>query len=153
MKKIAVLFISLIISGSVFAQSADVITDILNSKEMTYGQASYLCATYQKLISDDGSFEDAITALVNEGQLPSYVDASDPIPVGNLAFLFAKIWNIKGGLFYRITKGSPRYAYKQLKADGIIPENKDPRAKISGIDALNIYTTCSFEYGKVELGI
>lgn len=153
MKKLVVLFISLFVTGSVFAQSADVITEILNSKEMTYGQACYLCATYQKLIPDEGSYDDAIEALVNINQLPSVVDASEPIPLGNLAFLFAKIWNVKGGIFYRITKGSPRYAYKQLKADGIIDENKDPSSKISGIDALNIYTSCSFEYGKIELGI
>ena len=99
------------------------------------------------------SYDDAIEALVNINQLPSVVDASEPIPLGNLAFLFAKIWNVKGGIFFRITKGAPRYAYKQLKADGIIDENKDPSSKISGIDALNIYTSCSFEYGKIELGI
>ena len=30
----------------------------------------------------------------------------------------AIIWPINGGLMYRLTKGSPRYAFKQFQADG-----------------------------------
>ena len=116
-----------------------------------YGQVCYLSAIHQGLISDDASYEDAIKALLDRGQLPEDVGAYDSVFMTNLAFIYIQIWpNIKGGLMFRLTKGSPRYAFKKLKNDGVIPESTDPNAVVSGREALNILTSCMLEYGTDE---
>ena len=60
------------------------------------------------------------------------------------------MFNIKGGLMFRLTKGSPRYAFKQMKSDGVISQNYDPSLILSGREALNIYTSCNMLYNEDE---
>ena len=141
----------LFVGALAFSQSADVVTDILKSDEATYGQVCYLSAIHQGIISEDASYEDAVNALLNRGQIPENVGAYDSVFMANLAFIYVQIWpNIKGGLMFSLTNGSPRYAFKKLKSDGVIPENTDPKAVVSGTDALNILTACMMEYGADE---
>lgn len=147
---ISVLFV-LFVGGLAFAQSADVVTDILNSDEVTYGQVCYLSAIHQGLISEDASYEAAVDALLARGQIPENVGAYDSVFMANLAFIYVQIWpNIKGGLMFSLTNGSPRYAFKKLKSDGLIPDNTDPNQVVSGREALNILTSCMMEYGTDE---
>ena len=151
MKRIFSVLLVLFVGGLVFAQSADVVTEILGTEEVTYGQVCYLSAIHQGLISEDASYDDAVEALLARGQLPEDVGSYDSVFMANLAFIYAQIWpNIKGGLMFRLTRGSPRYAYKQFKADGVIPDNSDPNEIVSGTQALNILTSCMLEYGSDE---
>ena len=151
MKRIFSVLLVLFVGGLVFAQSADVVTEILGTEEVTYGQVCYLSAIHQGIISEDASYDDAVEALLARGQLPEDVGSYDSVFMANLAFIYAQIWpNIKGGLMFRLTRGSPRYAYKQFKADGVIPDNSDPNEIVSGPQALNILTSCMLEYGSDE---
>ena len=151
MKRIFSVLLVLFVGGLVFAQSADVVTEILGTEEVTYGQVCYLSAIHQGIISEDASYDDAVEALLARGQLPEDVGSYDSVFMANLAFIYAQIWpNIKGGLMFRLTRGSPRYAYKQFKADGVIPDNSDPNEIVSGTQALNILTSCMLEYGSDE---
>lgn len=151
MKHIFSVLLVLFVGGLVFAQSADVVTEILGTEEVTYGQVCYLSAIHQGIISEDASYDDAVEALLARGQLPEDVGSYDSVFMANLAFIYAQIWpNIKGGLMFRLTRGSPRYAYKQFKADGVIPDNSDPNEIVSGTQALNILTSCMLEYGSDE---
>ena len=148
MRKILSILFILFIGSLAFAQSADVVTDILNSDEVTYGQVCYLSAIHQGLISETDSYEDAVEVLLSEGQIPEYVDADSPIYMANLAFIYAQIWPyMKGGLMFKLTHGSPRYAFKQFKSDGVISDKADPNSYISGSEALNILTACMMQYG------
>lgn len=140
-------------STVVFAQSADVITKILESEKVSFGQISYLSACHQKMVSDDVSLEEAFEALQKSGQVSPLVSAADFPSYDAVAAVYAKMWNIKGGLFYRMTKGSARYAFKQLKADGVIPSSADPKSKVSGSQVLNLYTKCNLVYGNINLDV
>ena len=151
MKKIVILLLALFLSLSAYAQSADVITEILSTEEVTFGQISYLTAVQMNIIDDDASYEDAVTALYEGGYIPYVEDADSPVPAVDLAFLYSKLWKIKGGLMYRITKGSPRYAFRQFQADGIISSNVDPSNYISGAKALSIYTSCINKYSDFDM--
>ena len=151
MKRIISLLLVLFVGGFLFAQSANVISDILESDEATYGQVCYLSAIHQGFISEDATYEDAVEALYTRSQIPQDVGAYDSVYMANLAFIYVQIWpNIKGGLMFTLTKGSPRYAFKKLKNDGVIPGNADPNQIVSGRDALNILTSCMMEYGVDE---
>ena len=151
MRRIFSVLLVLFIGGLAFAQSADVVTEILNTDEVTYGQVCYLSAIHQGLLAEDASYDDAVDALLARGQLPEDVGSYDSVFMANLAFIYAQVWpDIKGGLMFRLTKGSPRYAFKQFKADGIIPQSADPNAVVSGPQALNLLTSCMLEYGSDE---
>ena len=151
MKRIITILLILFAGTYAFAQSADVITDILGSDEATYGQVCYLSAIHQGIISEDATYEDAVDALLARGQIPEDVGAYDTVFMANLAFIYIQIWpETKGGLMFTLTNGSPRYAFKKLKSDGVIPDSADPNGVVSGRDALNILTSCMMEYGVDE---
>ena len=151
MRKILSIVVLLFIGGFAFAQSADVVTDILNTDEVTYGQVCYLSAIHQGFISEDASYEDAVSVLYEKGQIKEDVGAYDSVVMANLAFIFAQIWpSSRGGLLYRLTNGSPRYAFKQFKNDGIISDDVDPNSYVTGNEALAILTTCMVEYGSAD---
>jgi len=151
MKKVLSLLFVLFLAGTVYAQSADVITEILQSEEVTFGQVCYLSAVYQGFVEDDATYEEAINALYEVNQIPERYYESIAVPMANLAFIYAQMWDVKGGIMFKITKGSPRYAFRQLKFDGIIADNIEPAKIVSGWEALNIYTSCDFKYGKQEI--
>ena len=148
MKKFTIIISFLFLTVSLSAQSANIVTDILNSEKMTIGQACYLSAVYQNLIDDTATEEQAISALYNDGQLPDVFYENDAIPLVNLSFIFTKMMNVRGGMMYRITKGSPRYAFKQLKADGILKINDDPSRIMTGTEALSLFTSCYMKYSE-----
>lgn len=151
MKKIITLFFALFLALSVYAQSADVITDILATEEVTFGQISYLTAVQMNIVNDDASYDDAVMALYESGVIPFVEEVDSPVPAVDLAYLYSKLWNIKGGLMYRITKGAPRYAFRQFQADGIISSALDPSSYVSGQKALSIYTSCVNKYSDFDM--
>lgn len=153
MKKIFTVLFLIIVSSALYAQSAEVVTEILGTKEATFGQVCYLSAVQQGFIEDDATYEDAINALYEKGQIPQIQYQDTIVPMANLAFIYAQMWHVKGGVFYRIFRGAPRYAFKQLKFDGVIAAGADPTSIPSGQDVLNIYTSCTMKYGKMELSV
>lgn len=151
MKKIISILFTLVFSFAAFAQSADVITDILDTEEATYGQVCYLLAAQQKLILDDATYVYAVEALYENGQIPELYGEDDSITAIDAAFLFSRMWDIKGGLMYRLTKGSPRYVFRQFQADGVIGSSVQPKDSISGSDILSMYTSCLRKYGDFDI--
>ncbi len=146
MKKIILVLISLYVSCTLFAQSADFITELISSEKVTFGQFCYFSAIYQNLVSEDASETDAVNAFFELGYLPAGVDENTFITYEQASRIFVGFWNIKGGLFYRLSGKSGRYAFKQFKADGIIPAKIDPGMIPGGTDILNIYTMGDIRY-------
>ena len=140
MRKVLSILIILFIGGFAFAQSAEVVTDILNSDEVTYGQVCYLSAVHQGLISDDADYSEAVQKLYSLGQIPEDAGEYDSVYLANLAYIYVQIWpEMKGVLMFRLSNGAPRYAFKA-----------DPMSIVSGAEALNILTACMMEYGADE---
>ena len=151
MKKIISILFTMFIFSGVFAQSADVITSILNTKVVTYGQVCYLSAVRQQIIEESDSYEAAMHALVEQGVVSEKVKSSDAISLQEVSHIFTKIWpDFKGGLMYRITGGAARYSYKSLKDVGILTTRDDPLSTVSGFDLLNILSSCMMEFGSEE---
>lgn len=142
MKKVFMLISALLLSAAAFSQSAEKITDIIDTDTVTYGQISYIVSTYCGYITDDKSYEDALKVMVEKKQFPSSVKASDPIAIKNISYVYALATNLKGGLWYS-AKPSARYAMKEYKSLGIIPETTDPSKKISGRNALDLFSNCA----------
>ncbi|MBQ9494136.1 MAG: hypothetical protein IJR50_00680 [Treponema sp.] len=150
MKKMLMCAAVAFLSFTLFAQRAEYITDMIETSTATYGKVSYLSAVYQGLVGESASYADAFIALQKAGQIRSSVGQNDVVSLKELSRIMAKLWNIKGGLMYRITKGSGRYAFRQFKADGILSNDANPSKKVSGVEVLNLYTACQQKYGDAQ---
>lgn len=149
-KKLSVLF-ALLLGAVVYAQSADVITELLESKQATFGQICYLAAVQKNYVDEKASYDEAVQALFEQGLIPNAEDPQAPIPLVDIAYIYSRLWPIKGGLMYRVTKGSPRYAFKQFQSDGILSRRQDPADFVSGAKALSIYTSCVKKYSSFDI--
>lgn len=151
MKKYFGIIVFLFFSGVVYSQSADVITDILNSPEVNYGQVCYLAAIKQGLISESASYDEAIEVLFENNQIFENAEKDAPVVYVNLAFIFSSLFKIKGGIMFKLTRGSPRYAFRQMQYDGVIPEEARPATIASGPETLSLFTACINKYEGVNL--
>src|SRR5574344_2148829 len=131
--------------GTLYAQSAEQITTILNTDKATYGQIAYIAAVYQGLVPDSADEEQAVKALSKAGIISSSAKPNDVVCLGTVSFICAKATGMKGGLWYTIHPCA-RYAFRQLKADNIIPATADPAMVITGRDALGIFNGCLKNY-------
>lgn len=145
------LIVILLAGGLAFSQSADVITDLLESDKVSFGQVSYLAAVQMNLLDENDSYENAVKVLVDNDIIPDLEEADTPIPLVDIAYIYSKLWDVKGGLMYRLTKGSPRYAFRQFQSDGIISSDADPAWFVSGAKALSIFTSCVNKYSGFDM--
>lgn len=139
------MLVSIICAASVFSQSADKVSELISEQQATYGQTSYLCASALGLIKDNATYDESVVILMQNGILPGSVKTDEKITMQNLASMCASTWNVEGSFMLKVFNNS-RYAFKHLKAEGIIPENYDPDRIPSGRDVLNTITACIENY-------
>ncbi|MCR5217933.1 hypothetical protein [Treponema sp.] len=149
MKKIVALLSFLLLSGLIFAQSADKMTEVLESDKVTLGQASYFIATASGKIQDTESEEDAVKVMKAIQFADADADPSQYISVKDLSWMLVCTWKIEGSLMLKLFPG-PRYACKQLKADGILNDFDDPDSIPDGHRFFNILTDCMALYAEQE---
>lgn len=140
-KKKIFLLLFVLFASLGFSQSADFVTEIINSEAITYEDVAYFCALNLGLVSDDATPSEAMVALdkANVYSMPN--NSKEYIPYDALANMLMRTWGIKGGFFYSITK-SNRYAFKELQNKGFIPTNVSSKESVSGIEMLNLITRC-----------
>lgn len=139
MKKIlTLLFSSAAFCFCASAQSSQKLTELIAAKNATYGQVAYLCQVYSGLIDENADYEQAFEQFKESNKIKNGASVNTPITLSELSFICTKLGNIKGGLFYTIFP-SPRYAFRELKAKGILPQNADPDEKPSGRDVVAVF--------------
>lgn len=137
-KLLSVLIVLLSFQLVTFAQNFNKVTEIIDTKEVTIGQAAYLVGVYLEVVQDGQSDNEAFEKLKSAGYFSENVKSSDLISLKQLCALYAKATNQKGGLLYTWTKKSERYSFKEFFAKGYLPKNADPMMKVSGIDAIGL---------------
>lgn len=131
------------------AQSSEEISAILQAEKATASQVSYLPALYAERITENDNEDAAFKVLQEEGLFAQNVSEDSVVTLAQVCYVYAKTLNIKGGLFYSLFP-SPRYAFKEFKARGIIPSTIDPSTTISGRDSLNLFNSCLELLGELE---
>lgn len=137
---------ALLVCGLAYAQSADFVTNLLQTPKATFGQVCYLTAVYRGLIDENASAEDAVNVLKSRAEVSEKTESESVADYADASRLFSKIWNVKGHLLFTLTKGSKRYAFKKFQKDGVVPAHADPQAFPSGVDILNIFTAGNEKY-------
>lgn len=132
MKKfILILLAVLSFSFGGFAQSAQKVSEILENEEISNAQASYFVCVYQNLADEQVSDSEAFALLGQKDFFKARENADEKISLSKSCYLIAKTAEMKGGIFYSLFN-SPRYAFREFKALGIVPQNADPNQKVSG---------------------
>lgn len=145
LKKTLFLVLFLVFSAILgYSQSSEKISVILNTEQVTLGQVAYLAGVYGFNIPEESNFKSAFEDLKRR-KLVSYDSSeNDLATLEQTAFIFMKATKMNGGLMYRITQ-SKRYAFKEFKARGIIPQKMSPTAKITGHDIFGLLNSCMSE--------
>lgn len=118
-----------------FCQNSEKISELLNTEEISKGQASYFVCVSQNFAQENVPDDEAFSVLAEKQFFGGAENPAEKIALSKACFLVARASNMKGGIFYSIF-GSERYAFREFKALKIIPENSDPMQKVSGREFL-----------------
>ncbi len=142
-KNIMVWSLLLLSASGVFAQSNEIIDEVLLQQELSCGHGAYLVLSASAQEEDAASVEDAWQTLLASpwaSGLAADKEAGDPMSLGEFAYLVMQAYEIPGGLMYRIFP-SPRYASRELGFKGIIARDAGAYRNLSGQEALAILST------------
>ena len=123
------------------AQSSEKISEILDSKMVTLGQVSYLAGACGYNLPESSNYTTAFEEMKRRKFLSASSRESDAATLEQASYLFMKAAKLNGGLMYRITD-SKRYAFKELKARGLIPQTAPASLPINGHEALDLLNSC-----------
>ena len=129
---------------AVHAQSAQKISQIVESPELSYGQAAYIALSYSdgETMGESASDAEAFEAAVQKKWIKNGAVVQAAIRLDDLCALYVSAAGIKGGVLCGLIKNSPRYSFRELKALGLLDKNADPAMKIDGQNALNLFNAC-----------
>lgn len=129
-----------------FSQDAKIITEILEKKEATYMDFSYLIASEMEL--GISPFE-AYTWCDRSEVFGFTKKPSEPLTAKTFSYFVMKNYGLKGGIMWTIFK-TPRYAWKELKNNGFWKPGVASSKILSGRD-LVVYTSKFFtEYPEAQ---
>ena len=127
------LIFSLILAATTLtahAQSADWIEALLAKDNVSYADAALLVLQAADLLAAPTAAA-AFSYAEEKKWLPRGAEADDGARLDGLSLLVMGAFDMKGGLFYTITK-SPHHAYRELAYRNIIQGRADPTMSVSG---------------------
>ena len=123
------------------AQTADNVTKLLESKQVSFDQAAYFASVWIHLIEDYTGEQHAGDLLLEKIPELSVIKRNKPLRYNDLALICMKAWRFKGGISWS-AKQNRRNALREMKAWGLIPANADPHTKVNGRETLYIMMKC-----------
>jgi hypothetical protein len=132
-KPLAVLVLA-VLSGPLFAQTADKIEALLNNPAIGWSVAAQfvLEASEKTVIADPAA---AFRFAAEKKWLPKKAVPDGTARLDGIALLLVQAFDIKGGIMYSLTKSS-HHAYRELVYRDVIQGKTDPAMAVSGEDLL-----------------
>lgn len=122
---------------SAFAQSNEVMDQILAADALQCGKAAYLILVASDNIAEDAGDARSFDLLRELGWIGAKATAETPITISQYAYVLMRAFGMKGGLLYSMLPG-PRYAFRELVDRGVIQGRADPASMLSGQRAIHI---------------
>ena len=119
------------------AQSNELVDRILGEDLLTAGSAAYLALAGASLVDVDVSPDEALASARERGWIADEFDATDPVRLGDFAYLIVGAFEIPSGLMFRFVPG-PRYAARELAFREMVVGSSTPYRNLSGEEALGI---------------
>ena len=114
------------------AQTAARLEALLKTTEITWEQAASFVLEAADVKPAGSS---AFSYAADQKWLPKGAVAADKARLKGVALLLMRSFNLKGGLFFKMSK-SPHHAYRELNYKRIIRGDTDPDMTVSGPDLL-----------------
>ena len=128
------LFLVFTISAPLFGQTAARLEDLLGKTELTWSE---LCSFVLEA-AEVGTYsnpDDAFNLAVQNKWLPKNAESGGTAQLNGASLLLMQSFNIKGGIFYSMTK-SPHHAYREMVFKKVIRGTSDPGMPVSGQNLL-----------------
>jgi len=119
------------------AQSNQVMDQLLQEPQATFGDVVYLTMAAVKIVPETATPEQAIQALQQQNWKVKILSLDAPVSLGDYSYLLMKAFKVKGGIFYSLFPG-PRYACRELGFLNVIPSDPRPLRSVSGEEAVRI---------------
>ena len=129
------------LSPVLFAQYAEVLSQIGHSESITAEQALWLVGSSSGSIQPGVGLEEA-GARLSALDLPTSFLTDDASPdrgvtTADFSLLLMQVEEIPGGFWYGVAP-SPFTAYRHLQRVGVIPEEDPPSLRLSGAAAIDL---------------
>jgi len=136
MKKLFMVSLFACLFFHIYAQDAEILTDILHKDAVNFMDFSYLIGSQSGM--DIKPFE-AWAYCDRFDTFPLQTTSNTPITVEQISFFLMTSYEIKGGLMWSLLKNE-RYAWKELKASGLWDYETDPQGTITGLKMIQVLT-------------
>ncbi len=145
MKKYLIITLLTIISGTVFAQSNDILDEFYAEKEAKTSHTALILLQIAGYLDDDATLNDAEIYLENTTWGGNVLKDGEFITVGGFSLMIMNLYKeIPRGVMYRLLP-SRRYATKDLIYNGYILGNPYPNEKMTSFDVIFTLSSLSGE--------
>jgi hypothetical protein len=124
-----------LLPAAAFAQTAQRLDAVLETKQVTFSQAAEIILPAAGLLDPDAGQEAAFEGA--REWFPRWANMDDPITMGELSHLVIRSFRLSGGFLYALFPG-PRYAYRALAWQRLLPVKADPYRRVTGGELLYI---------------
>jgi hypothetical protein len=142
-----VAILCVVCSATLQAQANDTIDRLLDAKQALFGDAAAVILSAAGLVPEDATPSDAAAAVATLKLLGKTPLPDQPVTLGQVCLLVMRTQGVSGGLFYRLFP-SPRYAARELAAQGLLKGNTHPSRVISGEEVMWILSAVLSWRGK-----
>ena len=134
---IAAVLLAIICVQYGFAQSNEVIDQLLAEDQATLGNAVYLVFLAADIASEDWSVDESIQELQSRGWGFDDAAPGNVVDLGSFSFILMKTFDMKGGIMYSLFPGK-RYAARELAFLGFVPGYASPTRVLEGQEVTHI---------------
>jgi hypothetical protein len=113
------------------AQTAAEMDELLDSQEISYAQAARFVLAASDPSMEKLSAGEAFGRAQKAGWIPGDADPEKPLTWSGLSLLIMKSFKKGGGALYTLFS-NPRYAYRELEYNRLLPAGSDPGFPVSG---------------------
>jgi hypothetical protein len=124
-------------AGLAVAQSNEVIDEILEQEQATFGQAAYIAFLAAGEAPEDATVEEVYDGISWAEWNLEQKGMDDPVTLGEFSYLVMENLGIQGGLMYRMIPG-PRYAARELDYLEFLLGSGAPNRALSGQEMLHV---------------
>ena len=120
-----------------FAQSNEVLDQLLDQEQATLALTAYLVLSAADIVGEDASVEGAFEELRQKPWGFQSAGPDDPVDLGTCALLVMKSFGMHGGIMYSLFPGK-RYAARELAFRGAVVGRTGPSLPLSGRAVVDI---------------
>ena len=124
-----------------YAQSAQVIDQMLKTQALTCADACYLAGIMAGKVQDDTPPMDAL-GMFRHIKGIERANPNDLIRYDVFAALIMDAGQVRGSIWYNLYK-TPHYAFRYIKMEGLVSETTPPSSNVQPRDALAIISKLS----------